>query len=129
MLDFELTEEQQALVSTARQFTKDRIIPIVGDLAGQHAMRALGSALKADGMAVSAFYASNVEDYLFRRDRFVPFINNLRTLPRRPGAMVIRSVFRRGTSVSMVQRLDELLRGVLQGQFRVYGDLVYGSRP
>ena len=28
MLDFELTEEQQALVSTARQFTKDRIIPI-----------------------------------------------------------------------------------------------------
>ncbi|AKF09741.1 Hypothetical protein I5071_89050 [Sandaracinus amylolyticus] len=31
MLDFELTEEQQALVSTARQFTKDRIIPIAAE--------------------------------------------------------------------------------------------------
>ena len=31
MLDFELTEEQQALVQTARQFTKDRIIPIAAE--------------------------------------------------------------------------------------------------
>ncbi|WP_419249696.1 acyl-CoA dehydrogenase family protein [Sandaracinus amylolyticus] len=30
-MDFELTEEQQALVSTARQFTKDRIIPIAAE--------------------------------------------------------------------------------------------------
>ena len=28
MLEFELSEEQQALVQTARQFTKDRIIPV-----------------------------------------------------------------------------------------------------
>ncbi|MGE3179143.1 MAG: hypothetical protein AB7O32_16860 [Vicinamibacterales bacterium] len=105
------------------------IVPVVGDLAGPHAMRALGTALKADGLAVSAFYASNVEDYLFRRDRFVPFVDNLRTLPRRPGAMIIRSVFRRGTSMSMVQRLDDLLRGVSQGRLRVYGDLVFASRP
>lgn len=108
---------------------KDAIVPVVGDLAGRHALRAIGASLRADGIAVSGFYASNVEDYLFRRDRFVPFIDNLRTLPRRPGAMVIRSVFRRGTSVSMVQPLDDLLRGVLQGRFRVYGDLVTGSRP
>jgi acyl-CoA dehydrogenase len=31
MLDFELTEEQNALVQTARQFTKDRIIPIAAE--------------------------------------------------------------------------------------------------
>lgn len=31
MLDFELTEEQQALVKAARQFTKDRIIPIAAE--------------------------------------------------------------------------------------------------
>lgn len=31
MLDFELTEEQQALVQTARQFTKDRIIPVAAE--------------------------------------------------------------------------------------------------
>jgi acyl-CoA dehydrogenase len=31
MLEFELTEEQQALVQTARQFTKDRIIPIAAE--------------------------------------------------------------------------------------------------
>lgn len=108
---------------------RDAVVPIVGDLAGPHAMRAIGAALKADGVALSAFYASNVEDYLFRRDRFVPFVDNLRTLPRRPGAALIRSVFRRGTSVSMVQPVDDLLKGVLQGRFRVYGDLVMASRP
>ena len=31
MLGFELSEEQNALVQTARQFTKDRIIPIAGE--------------------------------------------------------------------------------------------------
>ena len=31
MLDFELTEEQQALVQTTRQFTKDRIIPVAAE--------------------------------------------------------------------------------------------------
>ncbi len=31
MLDFELTEEQNALVHTARQFTKDRIVPVAAE--------------------------------------------------------------------------------------------------
>lgn len=108
---------------------KDAIVPVVGDLAGPHTLRAIGTALKDEDVALSAFYASNVEDYLFRRDKFVPFVDNLRALPRRSGAMVIRSVFRRGTSVSMVQRMDDLLKGVLQGRLRVYGDVVTGSRP
>ena len=30
MLDFELTEEQQALVDGARRFTKEQIIPVAG---------------------------------------------------------------------------------------------------
>jgi acyl-CoA dehydrogenase len=33
---FELTEEQQQLVSTARKFTKDRIIPVAGELDRKH---------------------------------------------------------------------------------------------
>ncbi len=130
------TGQQWSYVATddAYQFVrelqaKDAIVPIVGDLAGPRALRAIGTALKDDGVTLSAFYASNVEDYLFRRDKFVPFVDNLKTLPRRSGAVVIRSVFRRGTSVSMVQGMDDLLKGVLQGRLRVYGDVITSSRP
>ncbi|HEY8078536.1 MAG TPA: acyl-CoA dehydrogenase family protein, partial [Labilithrix sp.] len=31
MIDFELTEEQRALVETARRFTKERIIPVAAE--------------------------------------------------------------------------------------------------
>ena len=31
MIDFELTEEQKALIDTARRFTKERIIPVAAE--------------------------------------------------------------------------------------------------
>ena len=31
MIDFELTEEQKALIETARRFTKERIIPVAAE--------------------------------------------------------------------------------------------------
>ena len=31
MIDFQLTEEQRALIDTARRFTKERIIPVAAE--------------------------------------------------------------------------------------------------
>jgi hypothetical protein len=107
---------------------RDRVIPVVGDVSGGRAMRAIGAALTTDDVALSAFYISNVEDYLFRDDSFGRFADNLSRLPRTPRAMMIRSVFRAGPSVSVVQRLDDLIQGVTQGRYRSYSDLLYGSR-
>jgi hypothetical protein len=107
---------------------RDAIIPVVGDVSGPHAMRAIGAALSADGLRLSAFYISNVEDYLFRGGSFGRFADNLSRLPRTPQAMMIRSVFRGGPSVSLVQRLDDLIAGVAQGQYRTYLDLYSSGR-
>ena len=43
------------------------IVPIVGDFAGPKALRAVGEYLEAHGATVTAFYSSNVEQYLFQR--------------------------------------------------------------
>ena len=40
------------------------IVPVVGDFAGQKAIRAVGQYLRAHGTTVHAFYISNVEDYI-----------------------------------------------------------------
>src|SRR5438105_4723734 len=45
--------------------SENRLIPIVGDFAGTHALRAVAAFLKANGLRVSTFYTSNVEFYLF----------------------------------------------------------------
>ena len=44
----------------------NRIIPIVGDFAGTKALAAVAAYLKENGHTVTAFYTSNVEQYLFR---------------------------------------------------------------
>src|SRR5438093_9319169 len=45
----------------------NRLIPIVGDFAGPHALRAVAAFLKANGLRLSTFYTSNVEFYLYGR--------------------------------------------------------------
>ena len=97
------------------QFVKDlqahdRIVPVVGALAGPSAMAALGRALIARHEQLTAFYVSNVEFYLEREGTYQRFATNLSRIPRAPNAVVIRSIFGRGGgSVSEIQSITELL--------------------
>ena len=72
---------------------KNLVIPVVGDFAGPKAIRGVGEYLKQRHATVSAFYLSNVEQYLFRgvgdADRFY---SNVETLPVDSTSMFIRSV-------------------------------------
>ena len=45
---------------------KNLVVPVVGDFAGPKAIRGVGEYLKQHRATVSAFYLSNVEQYLFR---------------------------------------------------------------
>ncbi len=74
---------------------RGRVIPVVGDLAGPRAMRAIGEWLRENGQTVSVFYASNVEQYLFRYGTFDAFAANMRSLPSGPSSVIIRSWFDR----------------------------------
>jgi hypothetical protein len=110
---------------------RDRIVPIVGDLAGRAALANVGRYLEATGLRVSAFYTSNVEFYLFRDGSAQAFIANLARLPRQPGSVIVRSVFPGGgapmsrgyNSASLTQPIQALLDGYEQGRFRQYWEL------
>jgi len=61
--------------------TRNLIVPVVGDFAGPKAIRAVGRYLKERGAVVSAFYLSNVEDWLGRAGTWQPFRCNIAALP------------------------------------------------
>ena len=71
----------------------NRIVPVVGDLSGPDAVRELGSVMREMGVALTAFYASNVEFYLWQAGTFERWVANLSTLPIDDHAVVIRSYF------------------------------------
>jgi hypothetical protein len=96
-----------------------RIVPVVGDFAGPHALRAIGAWVRARGLSVSAFYTSNVEFYLMRNRVFERYVANLRELPSGPESVLIRACFGYGRlhpaeipghrSVLLLQRLPRFL--------------------
>ena len=72
---------------------KNLVVPVVGDFAGPKAIRGVGEYLKQRRATVSAFYLSNVEQYLFRgMGDAERFYRNVETLPVDSGSTFIRSV-------------------------------------
>src|SRR4029077_1200396 len=61
--------------------TRNLIVPVVGDFGGTKAIRAVGRYLKEHDAVVSAFYLSNVEQYLNRSGTEQTFLCNVSTLP------------------------------------------------
>ena len=59
---------------------RNLIVPVVGDFAGPRAIREIGNYLRAHGVGVSVFYASNVFGYLTGAQRQI-FCRNLAALP------------------------------------------------
>ncbi len=70
-----------------------RLIPVVGDFAGDHALRKIGELVEEQGETVSAFYVSNVEFYLIRNEVFSKYVDNVRTLPLGEDSQFIRAYF------------------------------------
>ena len=72
--------------------TRNMLVPAVGNFSGPKAIRAVGRYLKEIGAAVSTFYLSNVEDYLYRDGSWKAFCENTATLPLDDSSTFIRSV-------------------------------------
>jgi hypothetical protein len=80
---------------------KNLLIPIVGDFGGPKALRAVGQYLKDHSATVTAYYTSNVEQYLFNRGSgrgglvinggATKFYENVGTLPLDSSSVFIRS--------------------------------------
>ena len=69
---------------------KNLIVPVSGDFAGPKALRGIGTYLKSRGATVSAYYLSNVEQYLFGDNKQAAFYANVATLPVSSTSVFIR---------------------------------------
>ncbi len=115
--------------------SRDRVIPVVGNLAGHQAFPAVGREIAARGERVSALYVSNVEMYIWRDGTFPTFAVNTARLPRDGHSVIIRSFFGGGfgqshplnrpdhVSTQLVQTLEDFARREAQG-WTSYWDLV-----
>jgi hypothetical protein len=72
--------------------TKNMLVPVVANFAGPKAIRAVGKYLKEKDEKVSAFYLSNVEQYLQQDGIWDDFCRNVATLPLDGSSTFIRSV-------------------------------------
>jgi len=137
MAQTDLDGHNHSFVETERNFqtlkeyeSNNLIVPLVGDFAGSKAIRAVGRYIKDHHAAVVTFYASNVEEYLFKGGTWQTFYENVSTLPIDPDSMSIRTFFNH-TNAGLRTLLDpivECLRAVTQGEIRTYTDLVSRSK-
>jgi hypothetical protein len=112
---------------------QNRIIPVVGDFAGTKAIAAVGGYLRRNGYTVSAFYTSNVEQFLFGNEIYGKFAENIRKLPVRDNSVFIRAVrsgwdqhpaaLRGHRMTPMLQRLPVFLTDYDAGLFPDYWSL------
>jgi hypothetical protein len=91
----------------------NRIVPLVGDFAGERTIRAVGRYVRDHDATVAAFYTSNVVGYLFQGGLWWKFFLNVSTLPIDKQSVFVRT--------------DFMLRGVAGGGFTVNGFI--GGRP
>jgi len=72
---------------------RNLIVPVVGDFGGPSAIQSVGRWLRNRDMTVTAFYVSNVEQYLFRENgAWERFYGNVSSLPVDSTSHFIRSV-------------------------------------
>jgi hypothetical protein len=109
---------------------KNLIVAVSGDFGGPKAIRAIGAWLKEQGGVVSAFYVSNVEQYLFQDGKADAFYANVATLPVTPKSVFIRPYSMRrygrgydtGGPIRSLCPIEAFLRTVAAGKVHMNDD-------
>jgi hypothetical protein len=91
---FLATESAFRLVQ--RMHRQNRIIPVVGDFAGSHALQSLGRELERRRLTVSVFYVSNVEQYVLASEKWRKWVRNVRALPSDSNSLFLRCYLDQG---------------------------------
>jgi len=126
--------------------SKNLLVPIVGDFAGPKAIRSVAEYLKSHHAVVSAFYTSNVEQYLFMQsDDWSRYYKNVSMLPLDGNSMFIRSIgggrgyamparpaaqqaFLGGRLPSVTCSMLDLVKAFNDGKIMQYSDVIAMSR-
>lgn len=114
----------------------NRVIPVVGDLAGPRALRAIGDEVRRRDLVIRAFYVSNVEFYLAGDGTFERFARTVAELPMDEFSVLVRSVFPQGLvrrhpqaqpgdySTQVLVRMTDVREAVEAGGYGSYWDVV-----
>jgi hypothetical protein len=73
-----------------RMVLANRVVPVVGDFGGRHALRAVADDMRARGLLLGVFYVSNVEQYLFPAHTYLAFVANVAAMPRDDASLLVR---------------------------------------
>ena len=116
------------------------IVPLVGRFCRRQGDSVGGPYVKEHGATVTAFYTSNVEQYLFQSDDWRKFFANVGTLPVDSASTFIRAVFnfantmpsQSGTpgprSRTMLAPIIDQVKAFSDGRMTSYWDVVQTSR-
>jgi hypothetical protein len=145
MLETDGTGAQHSYLSSEEMFQivrnlelENRIVPVVGDFSGEHALQSIGRYLREHQATVTTFYTSNVEFYLFQSEDWKRFFQNINALPLDENSLFIRAYFNNygfrfpnqpfGTrSVTLLDSVPGLLAAYDGGQIRSYFDVIKRS--
>jgi hypothetical protein len=146
MMESDETGAQRSYLATEENYRTLRelernnlVVPLVGDFAGDKAIRAVGQYVRDHGATVTAFYTSNVEQYLFQSDDWKKFFTNVGTLPVDTSSTFIRAVFNFNTppsntgtpgprSRTMLAPIADQVQAFTDGRIQSYWDVIQTSR-
>jgi hypothetical protein len=114
---FLASEENYGALRSLQQ--RNLVVPIVGDFAGPKALKAIGRYVADQGATITAYYTSNVEQYLFQNGVWQAFYANVATLPVDERSTFIRSA--RGQNV--LDPIHMLLKDVAEGRIQTYASI------
>ena len=113
-------EEHFQTVKTLHE--KNLIVAVSGDFGGPKALRAIGTYLKERGGSVTAFYVSNVEQYLFQDGKQTAFYENVATLPITEASVFIRPYSMRRYGGTALCGIAGFLKSAQAGRVPSYND-------
>lgn len=110
------------------------IVPLVGNFAGEKAIKTVAAYLKDRHATVTAFYLSNVEQYLWNgSDDGRKFFGNVAALPLDSASTFIRAVFNMGgyggmRGPTILASMMDQLKAFREGRINSYYDAIQPSK-
>ena len=131
MTETDANGEQHGYLATEEHFrilkglqSRNLIVPLVGDFSGDKVLRSVARYLREHDAPVTAFYISNVEQYLFEDGTtWRRFLANMALFPLDNNSTLLRSVSNRGFQFRL-GLIADLLAAFREGKIETYADAI-----
>ncbi len=88
--------DEESFATVQGLLRANRVVPVVGDFAGDKALRGVAADMRRRGLTLGVFYTSNVEQYLFEGGSYGAFVGNVQAYPIDEASSFLRVWFDQG---------------------------------